>query len=224
MKHSTWEKWFQWAIAAGIAGILGMIHIFIPDFYSTVLRLTLDGNIDGLTTYVSSFGYGAVAISVFMIVLTNMTGLPSIPFLTVNGVIFGLGPGILISWFGEVIGIEIGFVIMRTFLRNKAQKLIERNHLLGKLDTYSTVKNMMISRAVPYSPNVVFTALAAMSRISFRKHTMATLIGKVPAVVVEVWLGHDLLKWSKHGTRFLIWVGIVVTMYCCYHQYRKHKK
>jgi uncharacterized membrane protein YdjX (TVP38/TMEM64 family) len=153
-----------------------------------------------------------------------MTGLPSIPFLTVNGVIFGLGPGIVISWVGEVIGIEGGFIVMRTILRDKAQRMIEKNHLTDKLESYSTIRNIAICRAVPYSPNVVFTALAAMSPMSFRAHTEATLIGKVPSVIFEVWLGHDLLKFSKYGGRFLISATVILTIYYCYHQYRKDRR
>ena len=103
---------------------LAAVQYFIPDFYQTLFRLTLDGNVEGLTEYISSFGYGAIGITIFMIVLTNMTGLPSIPFLTVNGVIFGLLPGIVISWIGEVLGNILGFVIMRTVLRDKARKLV----------------------------------------------------------------------------------------------------
>jgi uncharacterized membrane protein YdjX (TVP38/TMEM64 family) len=158
-----------------------------------------------------------------MIILTNMTGLPSIPFLTVNGVIFGLGPGIIISWVGEVVGIDSGFIIMRHILRDKAKKLIAKKGMAAKLDSYSTIRTMTIARAIPYTPNVLFTAIGALSSITFRDHTVATLIGKVPAVVVEVWLGHDLLKFSKYGGRFLIWVVVVSIIYVLYRWYRQGK-
>ncbi|MCH4167249.1 MAG: VTT domain-containing protein [Megasphaera sp.] len=224
MKSSSLDALLKLAVLVIIVLELGAIQVFIPDFYGTIVTLTVDGDIDGLTEYLSSFGYWAILISIFMIVITNVTGLPSIPFLTVNGVIFGLVPGIIISWIGEVIGIEGGFIIMRTVLRDKARKLIEKNNMLGKLETYSTIKNMAMCRAIPYSPNVVFTALGAMSKMSFRDHTVATLAGKIPSVIFEVWLGHDLLRFSKYGGRFIVIATLVLTIYYCYHQYRKNRR
>lgn len=73
-----------------------------PDFYQELFRLSLAGDVDVLIDYISSFGiYAALASVSFMITVTDMTGLPSIPFLTVNGAIFGLVPGLIISWIGK---------------------------------------------------------------------------------------------------------------------------
>lgn len=200
---------------------LAAVQYFIPDFYRTLFRLTLDGNVQGLIEYIGSFGYGAIAITTFMIVICNVTGLPSIPFLTVSGAIFGLIPGIFLSWVGEVLGNILGFIIMRTVLRDKARQLVERSHLTDKLDKYSTIKTVSIARAIPYSPNLVITAVAAMSSIGFRDHLIATLIGKVPSVLIEVWLGHDLLKFGQYGGRVIIWATLILTIYYVYRQYKK---
>ena len=209
------------AVALIIVIELAAVQFFIPDFYQTLFRLSLEGNVQGLTAYIGSFGYGAIAITIFMIVLTNMTGLPSIPFLTVNGAIFGLVPGIIISWVGEVLGNIFGFIIMRTVLRDKARRLVERSHMTEKLDKYSNIKTVALARAIPYSPNLVITAVASMSRISFSQHFLATIVGKVPSVVVEVWLGHDLLKFGQYGGRIIIWATLILTIYYAYRQYKK---
>jgi uncharacterized membrane protein YdjX (TVP38/TMEM64 family) len=110
---------------------------------------------------------------------------------------------------------------MRTVLRDKARKLVERSHLTEKLDKYSTIKTIALARAIPYSPNLVITAVASMSRISFSHHLAATIIGKVPSVIVEVWLGHDLLKFGQYGGRIIIWATLILTVYYVYKQYKK---
>lgn len=221
MRSSTLDKIMKLAVALIIVIELAAVQFFLPDFYQTLFRLSLEGNVQGLTAYIGSFGYGAIAITIFMIVLTNMTGLPSIPFLTVNGAIFGLVPGIIISWVGEVLGNIFGFIIMRTVLRDKARRLVERSHMTEKLDKYSNIKTVALARAIPYSPNLVITAVAAMSRISFSHHFLATIVGKVPSVVVEVWLGHDLLKFGQYGGRIIIWATLILTIYYAYRQYKK---
>lgn len=211
------DKALGWTLrVSGLAGIiliLWLIQVMLPDFYSTMWRLMIRGDLDGLTEYISSFGYAAIGVSVFMIAFVNAIGIPSIPFLTVNGIIFGLVPGIIISWIGEVIGIEISFRLTRTLLRNQAKKVICRSNMLEKLDSYSCIRTIMIGRAIPYSPNVVVTAFSALSHISYRDHFIANVIGKIPAVVVEVWLGHDLLRIQEHWGRLLILLVAVAVVY-----------
>ena len=83
--------------------------IFFPEFYSNTITLTLAGDVDSLSRYISSFGYGAFAVSLFLLILCNVFGIPTIPFLTINGVLFGLLPGIIISWIGESVSISAAY-------------------------------------------------------------------------------------------------------------------
>lgn len=211
------DKYLGWLlhIGGGLLVILMLlsIQLMAPDFYSTMYRLTASGDLDGLADYIASFGFYAVGLSIFLIAFVNAIGLPSIPFLTVNGIIFGLIPGILISWVGEVIGIEISFRLTRTLLRKQAQKVISRSKMLEKLDSYSCIRTVIMGRAIPYAPNVVVTAFSALSHISYRDHFIANVLGKFPAVLVEVWLGHDLLRIQEHWGRLIVLVAIVAFIY-----------
>ncbi len=211
------DKTLGWTLricgVLGVVLILWFIQLMLPEFYSTMWHLTIQGDLDGLTEYISSFGIAAIGVSIFMIAFVNAIGLPSIPFLTVNGIIFGLIPGIIISWIGEVLGIEISFHLTRTLLRNQAKKVISRSNMLEKLDSYSCIRTIMFGRAIPYSPNVVVTAFSALSHISYKDHFIANALGKIPAVIVEVWLGHDLLRIQEHWGRLLI---LVICVSCIY--------
>lgn len=222
------DKALGWTLriggVAGVVLILWIIQVMLPDFYSTMWWLMIRGDLDGLTDYIASFGYAAIGVSVFMIAFVNAIGIPSIPFLTVNGIIFGLVPGILISWVGEVIGIEISFRLTRTLLRNQAKKVICRSNMLEKLDSYSCIRTIMVGRAIPYSPNVVVTAFSALSHISYRDHFIANALGKIPAVVVEVWLGHDLLRIQEHWGRLLILLVAVAAVYGFIWWQKKHRR
>ena len=222
------DKALGWTLriggVAGVVLILWLIQVMLPDVYSTMWWLMIRGDLDGLTDYIASFGYAAIGVSVFMIAFVNAIGIPSIPFLTVNGIIFGLVPGILISWVGEVIGIEISFRLTRTLLRNQAKKVICRSNMLEKLDSYSCIRTIMVGRAIPYSPNVVVTAFSALSHISYRDHFVANALGKIPAVVVEVWLGHDLLRIQEHWGRLLILLVAVAAVYGFIWWQKKHRR
>lgn len=213
-----WDKVLKIAVCLGLFLVFWGVQWVIPDFYQELFRLSLAGDVDGLIDYISSFGIYAALISIFMITVTDMTGLPSIPFLTVNGAIFGLVPGLIISWVGEVLGTELSFVILRTVLRRQAIHVISRHHLKNQLDRYSRFRTLAVARSIPYIPNVPFTAIAAVSHLSQKDHFLATVVGKVPRVVIEVLLGHDLIHISQHSGRLFFWV--ILTVLICYFWHR----
>lgn len=208
-----------------VLGLIGLILIcavsffivktYYPEFYYHTVSLTMAGDINGLSKYITSFGYGAFAVSLGSLVFCNIFCIPTIPFLTINGALFGLIPGLLVSYLGEVIGIELSFHIGRVFFRKEAREFIEQKHMLTKLDKYSGVKNMALARSIPYSPNILITALAVLSKLSIKEHLKATLIGKIPSVLIEVLLGHDLIYFSKHGDRFVLIFASCYWYLCC---------
>lgn len=225
MSTSTLEKLMKPAIIVICIAIFVGIHVAIPDFYCTIWSLTRAHNLDGLTAYISSFGGAAILVMILLIVLTNMTGLPSIQFLTINGILFGLVPGILLSWIGEVIGNVMAFLIMRYLFRDSARKLIDKHKAAAKIDTYSNFKMITLFRAIPYSPNLVITAICALSSVAFSTHLAATLLGKLPSVLIEVWLGHDLINFSQNGPRILLWIVLIVVLIGgWYYLHRRHAK
>ena len=216
-----WDKVLKIAVCLGLFLAFWGVQWVIPGFYQELFRLSLAGDVDGLIDYISSFGIYAALISIFMITVTDMTGLPSIPFLTVNGAIFGLVPGLIISWVGEVLGTELSFVILRTVLRRQAIHVISRHHLRNQLDRYSRFRTLAAARSIPYIPNVPFTAIAAVSHLSQKDHFLATAAGKVPRVVIEVLLGHDLIHISQHSGRLAFWVVLTVLLCYCWHRHQQ---
>ena len=208
-------------IAAAVISVY-LVRMYYPEFYYHTIHLTMAGDVDGLADYISSFGYGAFLVSIGLLIFYNLQGI--LQFIhTVNGALFGLLSGIFISWVGEVIGIEISFHIGRIFFRKEARRLIEKKHMLTKLDKYSCVKNMALARAIPYSPNILFTAIAVLSKLTSREHLKSTLIGKIPSVIIEVWLGHDLIYFSEHGTRFIVLLFLLLAAYIIHKMYKKRR-
>ncbi|MCI1248403.1 MAG: VTT domain-containing protein [Megasphaera sp.] len=199
---------------AALAAIFIGIHIAIPDFYRTVWQLSTSGNMMGTIDYLKSFGIWAMAISIIIDIVINIVGfLPSIFISTANGVVFGVVIGTGVSWFAETVGVIISFFFMRTLFRHKAKAVIEKSRMLSKLDEYSTLKAMIIARAVPYSPNGLVTALGALSHISYRDYAIGCLIGKLPSVAIEVFVGHDVVMLEEHATRLTILIILITIVY-----------
>jgi len=208
------ESHIKMLFFAALLAVLGGIRLALPDFYVTVWDLSTSGNMEGTIAYLRSFGIWAMAISMIIDIVINMVGfLPSIFISTANGVVFGIWTGTVVSWLAETIGVVISFFFMRTLFRHKAQKVIEHSKMLTKLDEYSTLKAMIIARAVPYSPNGLVTALGALSHISYRDYIIACLIGKLPSVAVEVVVGHDVVMMENNSMRLTILVIVVAIVY-----------
>lgn len=105
------EKQFRFILIILLCLLFGGIHIADPTFYSTIIKLSKDGNLQGTVVYLQNFGIWAVFVSFFIDVIINIVGfLPSIFLSTANGLIFGIFWGTVISWLAETTGVMISFL------------------------------------------------------------------------------------------------------------------
>lgn len=210
--------------------VLALIHVLNPDFYGEFWHVATSGNMQETVDYIDSFGAWAMVFSFLLDVLINALGfLPSIFVSTANGLLFGIVPGIIISWLAETTGVIISFVLMRTILRSTAEKLIAKSKYLQKADDFSGrngFKIMLILRAMPYFPSGILTALGAVSRISLKDYALANLIGKFPSTSLEVVIGHDVVNYQQNLDRLMIVIVLVCIIYGAiwYYHRRMEKK
>ena len=217
------------AILVIFIAVLGLIYILNPNFYSEFWHVATSGNMQETVDYINSFGAWAIIFSFLLDVLINALGfLPSIFVSTANGLLFGIVPGIIVSWLAETAGVIISFVLMRTILRYKKKKIIAKSKYLKKADDFSGkngFKVMLILRAMPYFPSGILTALGAVSRISLKDYALANLIGKFPSTSLEVVIGHDVVNYQQNLDRLMIVIVLVCIIYGAiwYYQRRMSK-
>ena len=70
-----------------VLGLIGLILIcavsffivktYYPEFYYHTVSLTMAGDINGLSKYITSFGYGAFAVSLGLLVFCNIFCIPT---------------------------------------------------------------------------------------------------------------------------------------------------
>ena len=217
------------AILVIFIAVLGLIYLLNPNFYSEFWHVATSGNMQETVDYINSFGAWAIIFSFLLDVLINALGfLPSIFVSTANGLLFGIVPGIIVSWLAETAGVIISFVLMRTILRSSAEKIIAKSKYLKKADDFSGkngFKVMLILRAMPYFPSGILTALGAVSRISLKDYALANLIGKFPSTSLEVVIGHDVVNYQQNLDRLMIVIVLVCITYGAiwYYQRRMSK-
>ena len=211
------EGWVQLIAGIGIIILLIIINIVDPTFYPTMWHLATSGSMEEVAEYIQSFGPMAMVVSMVLDIFVNAVGfLPSIFISTAHGLVFGMWPGIIISWLAETIGVVISFYIMRYFLRDTADKLIAKSTVLMKVDDFSGKNGfvvMLFARSLPYFPSGVITALGAISKITPRDYILANLIGKFPATALEVAIGTDIVNYQENLGRLGIIVAVAGVVY-----------
>ena len=117
---------------------------------------------------------------------------------------------------GEVVGALIMYVFARYFFRSAVEGWVTKSPYLKQVDDYSAdngFKVLLIARLLPLAPSGIITAVAAISKMSFRDFFLATFLGKLPPVIIKVMLGHDLVFASENMTRLVIVILLVVFIY-----------
>ena len=100
-----------------IAGILFVVLLVIinivdPTFYPTMWHLATSGSMEEIAEYIQGFGPMAMIVSMLLDIFVNAVGfLPSIFISTANGLVFGLWPGIIISWLAEPLVLLLAFIL-----------------------------------------------------------------------------------------------------------------
>ena len=217
MNDKKKERYIQLGLLSGLVALGLLVYVLVPGFYDDMWELILSGDVQRMAEVLQSYGPWAMVISFFLDVLINALGfLPSIFFSTANGLLFGVVPGIIISWLAETVGVVLSFMIMRYILRDTAHKVIEKSEFLLKVDDFSGKNGlvmMLFARSIPYFPSGIITALGAISQISLRDYIIANLIGKFPSTALEVIVGHDAVLLQDNLGRLTIVILVASVLY-----------
>jgi len=217
MNDKKKERLIQLGFLSGLVVLGVLVYVLVPGFYDDMWELALSGDVQRMAEVLQSYGPWAMVISFVLDVLINALGfLPSIFFSTANGLLFGVVPGIIISWLAETVGVVLSFMIMRYILRDTAHKVIEKSEFLLKVDDFSGKNGltvMLFARAIPYFPSGIITALGAISQISLRDYIIANLVGKLPSTALEVIVGHDAVLLQDNLGRLTVVILIASVIY-----------
>jgi len=207
----------------------GLVYLWQPEFFQQAYGIIEHGDIAALSQYLRSFGVGW-GICVTLVLFVVMTFTIVFPFVILSGaagIVFGLFWGIVISWTGEVLGALAMFAFARYFFRSTVAGWVCKSPYLKQVDDYSAAngfKALLIARLLPLAPSGIITAVAAISRISFRDFILATVLGKLPPVVIKVLVGHDIAFAGENMTRLIVVLGLVVGVYLVMWWYKRSKK
>lgn len=158
-----------------------------------------------LQTFVTQWEWISIFVDLFIIALLAL--FPVVPFALVAGVntlVFGWFSGFLLSLGGSLLGASLGFFLARTLGQEWAQPKIGKLGKLASLIEGNSFSIILISRLIPILPSAAVNYAAGLSLMTFPAFLFASLIGKIPMIVWESWVGHDFWQLSENPSRFLL--------------------
>ncbi|GGF92983.1 TVP38/TMEM64 family protein [Paenibacillus abyssi] len=165
-----------------------------------------------------------------MVMATLMALFPVIPYPIVGGVIgaaFGPVLGGSLTWVGSSAASILMFLFVRYGYQQWAIKLLHRYSSVGKLTEMferNAFLTILFSRLIPIIPSIVVNVYSAVSRVSFGVYAVASLLGKVPSMLLFAVVGDSLM--TEPGNMLIsiaIYGGFLLVTLSIYSRWKKNK-
>ena len=167
-----------------------------------------------LQVFVSQWGLLSIFIDLAIVIVLAL--FPVIPFVLMAGIntlLYGWIGGFILSLVGSLLGASLGFWLARTLGQTWAQPKMTKLGKWGTLLRGNSFSVVLLSRLIPVLPAAAVNYAAGLSLMTFPSFLLASLLGKIPMIVWESWVGHDLWRISQHPGRLLLALGIGVLVF-----------
>jgi uncharacterized membrane protein YdjX (TVP38/TMEM64 family) len=186
------------AVLAGLVLAFILLYFFWADFGWGVRHVTseiMHGDLEGLKTYLLSFGAWAPVIAGLVMVFQAVVApLPAFVPALANGLLFGAFWGTLLTWSTSVIGAVICFYIARSLGRPAVEKLVSSRAMKSVDSFFKRYGNnsVLIARLIPLFSFSAISYVSGVTSIGFWGYLWATAVGILPGTIVFCVLGNNM--------------------------------
>lgn len=156
----------------------------------------------------------AVGISIILNIIISVFGLvPSVFITGANISYFGFKYGLFLSILGEAFGAIISFYLYRKGIGKVKTKVKIRNKYLLRLQETRGIKAFILILALrifPFIPSGIVTLVSAGSKVSIMNFSIASTIGKIPALFIEAYSIQQIINWGWQGKVILGILSIII--------------
>lgn len=138
--------------------------------------------------------------------------IPSVLVTAVNIQSFGLQGGAVLTFTGEIFGALLGFYLYR-FGFSKANPKWLRHPFWQKFQHQSNKRVfslVILFRLLPFMPSGFVTAGAALTKINAKLFWLASTIGKVPAVILELAAVYGITQVVPTNVQYLLFAAVFI--------------
>ncbi len=222
-------KWLRPALTAVLFLLLALVYLVYEPFRGETNRavgVLASGDIEVVRDYILSYGAWAPVISAALMVLQALLAfLPAFVLTFANGLAFGAFWGGMLSLSSATLAAAISFGIAHALGRAPMEAMLGKRSL-GAADVWFArygVYAVLIARLIPVVSFDVISYAAGLTRMSFPRFLLATIVGMAPATFVYSFLGE---RAPQYINVLLIIFGLVVAagvIYAAVLRYRKRR-
>jgi uncharacterized membrane protein YdjX (TVP38/TMEM64 family) len=145
-----------------------------------------------------------VLISIFAVI-------PSYFLTAANIYAFGFWEGTLLSFIGEVVGCIVSFQLYRRGIKSlvsqseRQWKFVKRLLSVTGSEAFFLILSL---RLIPFVPSGLVNVTAALGIVSISNFSLATFIGKMPALLLEAFTVNQIMFWDGEGKVALTTIGV----------------
>jgi len=169
---------------------------------------------DVIRHFIGGFGPWAIVIYIFLYTVNTISLLPPIAIMSLSaGFLFGPLWGFIALSLGAFCGTSATFYISRYF----GQSFVEKR-LKGKAASFQEklVKNgfmvILPVRLIGFPPWELVNYVSGLSKISYRDYISATMIGIMPAIVIQVFFADRVSNFDLQDPTLYMAVGAFVLL------------
>jgi len=164
--------------------------------------------------YIKGFGPWAIVVYILLYTINTVSLLPPIAIMSLSaGFLFGPVKGFIALTLGSFFGTSATFFISRYFGGNFVNKMVkgraaEFQATLGR-NGFAVILPM---RLIGFPPWELVNYLSGLSAIKYRDYILATMIGIMPAIVIQVFFSDRLSNFNLKDPTLYVAVGAFVLL------------
>jgi uncharacterized membrane protein YdjX (TVP38/TMEM64 family) len=167
----------------------------------------------------------ALLISIIAnIVIALFAVIPSVFITAANVTFFGFWQGMWISFIGEALGAVIAFVLYRKGFKTLTNDRSKKHPKIRKLLTAQGKDAFILIlwlRLMPFIPSGLVTFIAAVGEVSLVVYVIASSLGKLPALLIEVYSVYEIINFTFVGK---ILMGVLLFSFMIIYVYRRKQR
>ena len=174
-------------------------------------------NVDWFLNLLNNYSEIAIFISLIISIIIAISGvIPSVFLTGANILFFGPISGFFISLIGETIGGFITFKLYRKGFKKGFNNLTNKHKVLKEISNSKGNRAAFLifqGRIIPFIPSGFVTLAASVSEIDDFRYNIATFLGKIPSILLEVLVSYGIVSSVEKSIKLAITIIAIYFIY-----------
>ena len=170
-------------------------------------------------------GIFAILVSIVLNVVISVLGVVPSFFLTAANIsFFGFGQGLLVSIAGEALGAIVSFYLYRKGIKKVTKKVTIQNRWIQNLKQTGGITAFFLVlalRLAPFVPSGIITLVSAGSKMGIINFSVASTLGKIPALLIEAYSVQTILQFDWQGKMLLAIMSVLIIIFIYWRKWRQ---